>query len=222
VRSRHPRAAIERHTRRLLDSLDPDVRDGLSIDPIAVITARLKVRVQLRPERSGTGHCSIDGSYFPDPPRISVAESLSRRRVNFSVLHELGHHLQADDAILADILWHEPDGGTGLEEDVSDAFAAEVLLPQHLVDEIIGDAGPTAAAVADLFATTQASREACCVRAAHRVRGPGYVVLADPDGPFGLLPQLANGIALPLEHGRAAHTCSPAPAAWDRRAGSPR
>lgn len=182
MRDRHPRAAVEQHARRLLDSLDPDVREGLGVDPIAAITARLEVTVQLRPERSGTGDCPIDGSYFPDPPRISVAESLSQRRVNFSVLHELGHHLQAGDVVLADILWREPDGGTGLEEDVSDAFAAEILLPQQLVDKIVDDAGPTAAAVAELFAVTQASREACCVRAAHRVRGPGYVVLADPDG----------------------------------------
>lgn len=182
MRSGHPRAAVERHARRLLASLDPDVREGLGVDPITVIRARLEVSVQLRPERSGTGDCPIDGSYFPDPPRISVAESLSRRRVNFSVLHELGHHLQASDTVLADILWREQDGGTGLEEDICDTFAAEVLLPQHLVDEIIDDAGPTAAAVADLFTTTQASREACCVRASHRVRGPGYVVLANPDG----------------------------------------
>ncbi|MGH8930022.1 MAG: ImmA/IrrE family metallo-endopeptidase [Egibacteraceae bacterium] len=182
MRSAHPRAGVEQHARRLLDSLDPDLREGLSVDPITIITSRLEVAVQLRPERSGTGDCPIDGSYFPDPPQISVAESLSRRRVNFSVLHELGHHLQASDILLADILWREPDGGIGLEEDVSDTFAAEVLLPQRLVDEIIDDAGPTAAAVAELFGATQASREACCVRASHRVRGPGYVVLADPDG----------------------------------------
>jgi hypothetical protein len=131
----------------------------------------------------GGSGCSVDGSYQEGPPpRITVAVGVSQGRRNFTVLHELGHHLIRGgngDPEVIDLLASQPDGGAALEEEVADAIAAELLLPEILVDQVIGARGPTAAEVTDLFARSQASREACCVRASQRIVGAGYVMLAE-------------------------------------------
>jgi hypothetical protein len=42
--------------------------------------------------------------------------------------------------------------------------------------------GPTAESVIELFERSEASREACCVRAAQRILGDGYIMLSDLEG----------------------------------------
>ncbi len=68
-----------------------------------------------------------------------------------------------------------------MEEAICDVVAAELLLPDPLVGRI-GPKGPSASDVIALFYASQASREACCVKAAQTMRTPGYVMLADLTG----------------------------------------
>ncbi|SED84053.1 hypothetical protein SAMN04490359_2143 [Streptomyces griseus] len=76
----------------------------------------------------------------------------------------------------------EPDGGVLLEDAACDAFAAQILLPAHLVDQHLDAKGPTASAITLLWKTSNASRMAVCVRAAQHLPAPGHVLLLDPDG----------------------------------------
>jgi hypothetical protein len=93
-----------------------------------------------------------------------------------------------------------------LEEAACDAFAARVLLPDDAVAAHISTRGPIDAEAADLFRNSQASREACCVRAAEHMIGAGVVVLLDQDGivlfaaPHGLIPPARGSVqsATPL------------------------
>ncbi|MGH2732282.1 MAG: ImmA/IrrE family metallo-endopeptidase [Actinomycetota bacterium] len=171
----------EHLARRLVEKLDQGTCDALRTNPLASIPPAFGIEVRLRAESSSAGTCSVDGSYFDQPPRISVALSASHGRRYFTALHELGHYLQRNDLEIMDALVADDDPWD-LEEEVCDVFAAEVLLPPELVGGIIGDAGPTAQEVARLFRQSQASREACCVRAAQRIRGSGYVMLGTPEG----------------------------------------
>lgn len=165
------------HASRLVAQLDPDERDCLAEDPLVGLDL-LGIRVRLRPASGIEGDCTVSGSYDAGPPEvITVVESRSIPRQFFTALHELGHRLSATDPDLHDAFDEESDGGRRLEEDVCDAVAAELLLPDARVDAYIGERGPTARGVLELFDNTNASREACCVRAAQRLVGAGHVML---------------------------------------------
>lgn len=69
------------------------------------------------------------------------------------------------DTVIHDVFFDQLDGGVRLEEDVCDAIAGQLLIPDERVANFIGPAGPTARAVVDLIeASPNSSREACCVR----------------------------------------------------------
>ncbi len=188
-----------------LETLLPGVRDQLAEDPFAVLESRSDLVVRLVPEArtrptAATLACSVAGVYVDDevPPVLAVAEAASAGRRAFTVLHELGHHLQRTETALMGLLLEQPDDGLMLEEAACDAFAADVLLPADLVDRFIDHRGPTGPQVVDLWHASTASRAAVCVRAAQRLASPGHVVLLDPDGAVSFaasrgLPPLARG-----------------------------
>ena len=141
------------------------------------------VQVRRVPDFDLGDSCSVAGSYRSDttPPTLCTALSASPGRRQFTILHELGHHIQRSDFQLAAALIESSDPDR-LEEGACNVFAAQTLLPDDVVDRHIGAQGPSAAEVADLYAGSQASRAACCVRAAERLHGPGTVVLLDYEG----------------------------------------
>lgn len=172
------RTLARSHARRLVAAIPADQRQALSEDPLVALEA-LGFALRLRAELEITGACSVAGSFQPGPPpTITVVETRSRGRRYFTALHEYGHRLIAADHDIHDVFLAEDDDGARLEEDVCDAVAAELLLPDTMVDAHIGPAGPSAQSVIDLFHASHASREACCVRAAQRIAGPGHVMLA--------------------------------------------
>ena len=85
--------------------------------------------------------CSIDGLYRDDPPRIGIALSDTEARMNFSALHELGHHIQTTDLDLATALASRSDGGEVLEEIACDRFAAEILIPDATARQFPAERG---------------------------------------------------------------------------------
>lgn len=163
---------------RIVASLDPDVRADLARDPFAELES-MGFEMHMRPETTIPGACSVAATLdHGPPPRITVVAAASVGRQHFSVLHEFGHDLIRADTDIHDVFFDQADGGAQLEEDVCDAIAATLLIPASHVDACLGDQGPTARTVADLIASTPgASREACCVRAAERISGPGHVMI---------------------------------------------
>lgn len=166
----------------LADDLTEAHRHALATEPAASIEHAYGVQVTYHLPSRQAG-CSIDGIYRPHPPRISVAQTI-RSRETFSLLHELAHHLQRHSYTVMRALQQSKTAHArkALEEDVCDAFAAEILLPPTLVDEVLDGGEVSAQALATLAGRSQASRAACCVRLAQRLRGDGYVVLAAVDG----------------------------------------
>ncbi|MFE5596082.1 ImmA/IrrE family metallo-endopeptidase [Streptomyces sp. NPDC056549] len=135
------------------------------------------------PENEAAQGCSVAGAYdYGPPPRLSVATSASHARRDFTALHELGHHLQKNSFALMEPFSKEADRGVLLEDAACDAFAAQILLPAHLVDQHLDTKGPTASAITRLWAASNASRMAVCVRAAQHLPAPGHVLLLNPTG----------------------------------------
>ena len=163
---------------RLLDGVDTNTRVALATRPVATIREQFGVPVDIVQPGSVTGSCELAGRYDRDPPRIQIAQSVSDRRIAFTALHELGHHLigQSLDAVRA--LAGMVRSGLRAEETVASSFAARILIPDDLCAEVIGAAGPTAASVVELIERSAGSKRACIVRAADLQRGDGHIVLA--------------------------------------------
>lgn len=159
-------------------------RDDLTRDAFAALEGRDDLTVlrvpEFLPHDSQLG-CSVAGGYRWDPPTLIVTQSMSWRRQQFTLLHELGHHIQKTDITLgtAIVEHREPEA---FEDASCDAFAALMLLPDDLVDAHIHGHGPTASTASGLFAASNASRAAICVRLVGRLSSPGVVAVLDRDG----------------------------------------
>ncbi|MFD8814007.1 ImmA/IrrE family metallo-endopeptidase [Streptomyces sp. NPDC059627] len=166
-----------------VERLHPGTLEALRADPLAELHRWTDVRVSLEAEADNAGRCSVAGSYQSesDPPTLVVGASRSLRRRGFTGLHELGHHLQQTDVTLGQRLFEWEDS-EAFEEAACDAFAARILVPDDQISEDVRRRGPSADDVVTMFRTSQASREACCVRAAQYLAGGGAVVLLDTTG----------------------------------------
>lgn len=167
----------------VVEQLHPGVLVSLREDPIAELQSWPDIQVSLVHETHGVGRCSVTGSYRDrtQPPTLVVGMSRSLRRRGFTGLHELGHHLQQTDLELGQRLFAYGDS-EAFEEAACDAFAARVLLPDDQIVGCTNPRGPNAPDVVEMFQRFQASREACCVRAAEYLNGAGVVVLLDATG----------------------------------------
>jgi hypothetical protein len=158
--------------------------EDLTLDAFAALSAREDLAVLSVPEfvpaDSQLG-CSVAGGYRWDPPTLIVTQSMSRRRQQFTLLHELGHHIQRTDLELGTAIVDHAEA-EAFEDACCDAFAARLLLPDDLVAAHISGRGPTAQTATELFTSSNASRAAICVRLAGRLNSPGAVVVLDETG----------------------------------------
>jgi len=158
--------------------------EDLTLDAFAALEQRSDLTVLRVPEfvpaDSQLG-CSVAGGYRWEPPTLVVTESMSWRRQQFTLLHELGHHIQKTNIDLGTkVVEHrKPEA---FEDACCDAFAAQLLLPDDLVNLHISDRGPTVNTALELFESSNASRAAICVRLANRLQSPGAVVVVNEDG----------------------------------------
>lgn len=171
------RAKIEAH--RLVDELGDTI--AFAAGPEAAVR---NLGVQVVDRAVVGGDCPIAATYESGPPpTISVTPTPSQGRRHFSILHEYGHHLSSNSWRTVELLADYPNqrDANYLQETICDIVAAELLLPGTLTAHV-DRKGPTAANIVTLFETSQASREACCVKAAQLIAAHGYVMLADLDG----------------------------------------
>ena len=165
--------SLEDHCLRQLVASVGTQAQLLANDTFAAIETLYSITVMERPEQRTIGVCAVDGAYFSSPPRIVVAAAVSPRRRAFTALHELAHHLIRHEWSLFGLA-----GYREIEERVCNRFAAEILAPQVLCDEVLGGELPTATAFADLYLRSAASRAVCARRIAERLPGIGHAVVA--------------------------------------------
>ncbi|MDF2664334.1 MAG: ImmA/IrrE family metallo-endopeptidase [Microbacterium sp.] len=109
--------------------------------------------------------CSVFGVYRHRPGAkavILVHPSLTDMRDNFTILHEYGHHAQRQYPDWVDLRYQlSSRAGDLVEELVSDAFAAEALLP---ADKAMLFRLDSAESLRDYYAHSRASRAAIAMR----------------------------------------------------------
>lgn len=161
----------------------PDAAEIAANDPTAAVrlVPDLELLVVAAPP---PGACAL-GALYDDrtkPARIIIRASGNPARDNFSILHELGHHLMAEDETWQyDVRPHlEEKQRRPVEEAIVNCFASEVLIPQPLVEDFLAE-GVTAQAIWELEDHCMASVAACCIRAAQQP-GERLVLIADTDG----------------------------------------
>lgn len=112
--------------------------EALRLDPEGEIAAVGELGI--RHEYLLAEDCPVAGYYDHRVPAIVLHPSATASRDRFTVLHELGHHVQRIVLEWADIWCTLPTTeGERLNEAVADAFAAELLVPSALVDLSAGD-----------------------------------------------------------------------------------
>lgn len=178
---------VEKAARRLRDQLadaKPGTIDRLRDDAWREISNWTEIVVREVGTAPGdscsvAGYCNLQVS----PAVVSIASGMAHRRRTFTLLHEIAHFLQQNDVMWADLaLYKQKDFGRRLEEQVCDAFAAEILLGDGLTERVVADTAVSASTVQSLFDASQASRSACCVRTAQLLPAGGWVLLTDMEG----------------------------------------
>jgi len=155
---------------------------AVSDDPLGTLVQSTEITVTIEDGLADTG-CGGGGYYRPSPPTIHLHPA-TYRRDNFTLLHELGHHLQQ---------WHDQWGFAlidmadrerrDIEEKVCDQFAAQVLMPVNDTDRHATSLHP-ADVMAGLFARWEASRSAVLQRV-REMLPPGarwLLAVSDIDG----------------------------------------
>lgn len=159
--------------------------ENLTLDAFEALSNNPDLTVQRVPEfvpKDSQLNCSVAGGYRDTPPTLIVTESMSRRRQHFTLLHELGHHLQQTNLELGRRVVEHADP-TGFEDACCDAFAASVLLPDDMVEDASRSfGGPTAQAAIELFELSNASRAAISVRLTGHLKGAGVVMVVNEAG----------------------------------------
>lgn len=148
------------------------------------------IRVEALDSLAGiTSECSTDGFYDAATgprPTILYEADLAPERARFTILHELGHHLLATEAahLLDDIdaLAGDRSAPGAVEETVCHRFAALVLVPDDLLDQVIGSERLAPCHLAEIHGRTTASWEAVVVRAAARCAYKAAAVLLREPG----------------------------------------
>jgi Zn-dependent peptidase ImmA (M78 family) len=168
----------------LTATLEDETREELARDPFREVADAFGLQVKLVAAGGGDEECSCDGTLDRDGGTITVAETVFSRRSAFTCLHELGHFLLWREGQLLSQLYelHPASGGRVAEEKACDAFAAEILVPRTLAEEITSNRRVGAEQFIELYARSRASREACAVRLAQLLGCEGHVMLARPDG----------------------------------------
>lgn len=158
--------------------------EALTLDAFDALAGRDDIAVATVPEfvpADAQHDCSVAGGYRESPPTLVITRSMSTRRQHFTLLHELGHHIQRTDLALGEaVLAHRE--AELFEEAACDAFAARLLLPDDMVASVLGSEGPTARAAVELFALSNASRAAICVRLAGLLTQAAVVAVVDESG----------------------------------------
>lgn len=135
---------------------------ALRDNPLEALMGSVGIEVEIEDGLVDTG-CGGGGYYRPKPPTIHLHPA-TYRRDNFTVLHELGHHLQQTHDqwgfTLIDMADRER---RDIEEKVCDQFAAQVLMPVSDTDRHATSLHP-ADVMAGLFARWEASRSAVLQR----------------------------------------------------------
>jgi len=140
----HPASDIRRQAARLLDSA------GVSHEPVSLrdVVSALNLELVGKTREPFTSEAALEP--LGDGRAIAPNGAGGSGRRRFTIAHEIGHFVLHQERCSPG-----HDGAVGeagrIEEREADAFAAELLMPEHLVREAVRENGPDDARLADRF-----------------------------------------------------------------------
>lgn len=135
--------------------------EALRTDAYDALSRYAEIEINLR--GGLTYGCGGGGYYRPKPPTIYLHPSILRRD-SFTLLHELGHHLQITHPQWGFVLLDLPRvARRRTEEEVCDQIASQVLMPWQGGTLVAHECHP-ADLMAGLFESSNASRTAAMMR----------------------------------------------------------
>lgn len=167
---------------RIIDECTTFNLAALRDDPFGTLVRSPEIAVEIEDDLVNTG-CGGGGYYRPSPATIYLHPATSRRD-NFTLLHELGHHLQQSHDQWGYALIDMADQARRkIEESVCDQFAAQILMPVGDPDRHDASFHP-ADVMAGLFARSGASRSAVLQRVREMLPAESrwLLAVADLDG----------------------------------------
>lgn len=175
-------ARAEDVARALLQTCSEFDLEALRTDPVGTLVESdqldLVFEDELPADQCGGGY------YRPQPPTIHLHVAMGRRN-NFTVLHELGHHLQQRHPDWAYVLMDLPvEQQRPVEEAVSNQVAVQLLMPLTASDHDEVILHP-ADFMAGYYGRVEASRSATLQRAGSMLRSRSsrwLLAVADNDG----------------------------------------
>lgn len=164
--------------RRIVEAIPKEVRDDLADEPGTAIELHFPLTVQEAvsfEQRGAGGWC--DGMSIIEGGVILYRRTTSRRQ-NFTLAHELAHHLVAEDVGCLSWLADQPDPPRLLEQ-LCDQIAASILIRESDLRAALGSGPVSADALARLYRHTSASRSACATAMAQRLPCDGFILLIE-------------------------------------------
>lgn len=165
---------------RILKRLPPEAVLRFAADPAGTVEGIFGIRAVpsdgLAERRGSGGAC--DGASFLDDGVLFYAPTEFSRRHNFTIAHEVGHHLVNQDDQVSDWVYDQQDHEAILET-ICDQIAQQLLLPTATVGEFLSGRVPRAQDVLDLFDGSSASRPVCAIAVAHYLPKFGAVALIE-------------------------------------------
>ncbi|GAB3854615.1 hypothetical protein GCM10028801_09030 [Nocardioides maradonensis] len=166
------------HALRIVAALPADQRANIALDPIAGIKDldyEVVAEPALTSQRGAGGWC--DGMSFADQNTVMYAPTPESKKENFTLLHEVAHILvENDDEAL---IWLADCDNYEVElERLCEQIAAALVVPEALIDEVVGTGPPTGENLKTLVTRSAASGPACAIALSSRLSS-GAVVLID-------------------------------------------
>jgi hypothetical protein len=169
---------LPRHLERILAAIPTTAKEDLAEDPELAIQLHWPLTItgaSTFSSRGNGGWC--DGTSITEAGIILYRPTASRRQ-NFTLLHELAHHLIDADGQCLNWLANRPEALRELEQ-LCDLVAAALLIPRQLVDAALAGGPPSATTLGDLYDRSEGSRSACAVSLAQRLPCDGFVAIID-------------------------------------------
>lgn len=167
-------------TELALGALGTSTAVRFASDPIAALREDLGLKVQpvdhLTQRRDDGGAC--DGVSYLQDGVILYAPTSSSKRENFTLAHELAHWLIEQQDELYDWI-ADQDEPQRMLETLCDRIAQRLLLPQSLIDSVVGRGPVRAAHVLEMYNRSNASRPVCAIALAKCLTCCGSVLLVD-------------------------------------------
>lgn len=166
------------HTRRIVAAITDAQRAAIATHPIAGIESlgyTVVAEPALTSERGAGGWC--DGLSFAENNTVMYAPTPGSKKENFPLLHEVGHILVDRDE--AALIWLADRADPDVElERLCEEIAADLVVPEGMLDDLVGTGPITGEDLKALVAQSAASGPACAIALSYRLSS-GAVVIID-------------------------------------------